>query len=79
MVIKKVIIPACVFHEGISQMIVELNWICPICGTPRGEPCKVRSYDGSKSMVVDGWTNPCGHVDKYSDIREEYRRTKSEQ
>jgi len=71
---KTVIIPSCVEHDGIQKICVTLSWACPVCGMPRGETKKVRSYDGSRWMLVDGWTNPCGHVDKYSAVREEFRR-----
>lgn len=64
-----VTIPAREEHEGFYQVDVVLPWTCMVCGGPRGEPAPVRSYDGSRWMMVDGWTNPCGHVEKYSAIR----------
>ena len=70
---RKVTIPARVAHEGIHSMTVELNWFCPVCGEPRGEPLETISYDGSRRLGVHGWKNPCGHVDKYSAAREEVR------
>ena len=66
-VIKKVYIPACAEHEGVKGVSVNLKWICPVCGQPRGEVVKTRSYDGSCVLYCDGWTNPCGHIDKYVD------------
>lgn len=69
MTTRQVTIPACVEHEGIYSITALLPWVCLECGGPRGEPSKVLSYDGSRRMVVDGWTNPCGHVEKYSDVR----------
>lgn len=69
--IKLVTIPACEQHEGFYKEIVKLKWICPICGKERGKVEKVRSYDGSLYLYCDGWKNHCGHVDKYSKIREE--------
>lgn len=71
-IVRSVCIPDRIEHEGFYWKLVTLRWICPVCGGPRGTPHKVRSYDGSQSMVVDGWTNPCGHVDKYSDVIKEY-------
>lgn len=65
----KVTIPACDNHDGIYKVTVDVEWICPVCGNPRGEIKKVRSYDGSRWMIVDGWDNPCGHVDSYKAIR----------
>jgi hypothetical protein len=72
---RTVTIPACDQHEGILSIKVTLNWICPVCGGPRGEPFKTFSYDGSRKLYCDGWINPCGHVDKYSAVREEARRS----
>lgn len=66
--IKEVEIPACEQHEGIHKIKVKLNWTCPICGKPRGDIKKVKSYDGSLWMICDGWDNPCGHVDRYYDV-----------
>lgn len=66
--IKEVDIPACKRHEGIHRIKVLLNWFCPICGQPRGQIKRVKSYDGSLWMVCDGWDNPCGHVDRYVNV-----------
>lgn len=69
--IKQVYIPACANHEGIYGMYVKLRWVCPICGQPRGQILKGWSYDGSRFLAVDTWNNPCGHIDKYDDVRKE--------
>jgi hypothetical protein len=69
--IKTILIPACDQHEGIHQTHIRVRWTCPVCGGPRGEINTVRSYDGSRILYVDGWNNPCGHVDKYVNVREE--------
>lgn len=66
---RTVTIPSCVAHWGMYSITVKLPWVCLVCGGPRGEPTKVLSYDGSLRMSCDGWENPCGHVEKYSDIR----------
>lgn len=68
---RRVIIPARENHDGLASMIVTLEWICPKCGQPRGETFAGRSYDGSRILDVSCWNNPCGHVDKYSDVRKE--------
>lgn len=68
---RTVIIPATDQHEGIYRATVTLNWVCPVCGEPRGEPRPAVSYDGSLRLLCDGWSNPCGHVDKYADVRRE--------
>jgi hypothetical protein len=65
---KTVTIPAKPEHEGYYAATITVNWICPTCGQPRGEVYQTRSYDGSRILYCDGWTNPCGHVDKYADV-----------
>lgn len=68
---RTVTIPAREQHDGYYGRRVTLRWVCPICGGPRGEPTHGFSYDGSRRLPVDMWTNPCGHVDKYSAVRAE--------
>ena len=73
---RTVQIPAGVDHEGRATITVTLPWVCPSCGGPRGEPTRVISYDGSRRLACDGWTNPCGYIDAYDAVRleaEEYR------
>jgi hypothetical protein len=72
-----VTIPSCEQHEGIFLMTVTISDYCPKCGKKRGIDTihKGFSYDGSRRLVVDCWENPCGHVDKYSEIREEVKGT----
>lgn len=70
--IREVIIPACEQHEGIYTVAVKVHWICPVCGRPRGKDIyKTASYDGSRRLIVNGWTNKCGHVDRYYQVRKE--------
>lgn len=69
--IQTVYIPSCDNHGGIHGIHVRLRWICPKCGKPRGKPVGGLSYDGSQYLSVHKWTNPCGHVDKYADVRHE--------
>lgn len=68
---RTVTIPACAQHEGFYRLTVTLQWVCPRCGGPRGEPFSTHSFDGSRRLGVDGWSNPCGHVDLYADVRAE--------
>lgn len=58
-------------HDGTHGINVKLRWLCPICGAPRGEIQNGRSYDGSRVLFCNTWQNPCGHVDKYADVRTE--------
>ena len=69
--IKEVIIPAFEEHQGLYAIKGKLYWVCPECKKKRGEIKTVRSYDGSQVLFCDGWTNPCGHIDKYADVRKE--------
>ncbi len=68
---KKVQIPATQQHNGYHKMTVEVDWVCPRCGKPRGEVYRTHSFDGSRRLNVDGWRNPCGHIDLYADVRQE--------
>lgn len=75
-----VTIPSKREHEGLptNVMTIEIPAICPECGGPRGKVRPGISYDGSQRLHVDSWINPCGHVDVYSDVREEYRKLMEE-
>lgn len=68
---RSVIIPAREQHEGFYTVTVTVPWVCPTCGGPRGEVRDTISYDGSRRLGCHGWSNPCGHVDFYSDVRKE--------
>lgn len=69
--IKTVTIPAREAHEGQLVVTVTLEWVCPVCGGPRGDVYRTQSFDGSLRLSCDGWVNPCQHVDKYSAVRVE--------
>lgn len=75
---RTVTVPACAEHEGIYERRVRLLWKCPVCGGPRGEVEQGFSYDGSRHLLVNVWKNPCGHVDKYDDVRREADATERE-
>lgn len=78
-----VTIPGRRVHEGLSMNLItiEISDTCPVCADPRGEIFETHSFDGSRRLNCDGWKNPCGHVDTYAAVREEYKnaleRTKS--
>ena len=68
----KVEIPTREEHEGFYSGTFEISDKCPVCGGPRGvKRWKGLSYDGSRRLSVDCWSNPCGHIDKYSDVIKE--------
>lgn len=70
---RTVEVPTTPNHEGLPflRTRVTLRWNCPKCGQPRGEIYRTVSYDGHCWMGVDGWVNPCGHVDYYADVLKE--------
>lgn len=66
-----VTIPSVTEHAGMHISTYKIADTCPVCGQQRGKIFGTHSYDGSRRLNVDGWKNPCGHVDKYSAVREE--------
>ena len=68
-------IPGSDDHGGHHLVTVTPSWVCPICGGPRGQVVRTISYDGSRRLACDGWTNPCGHIDLYSAVRHEAKRS----
>lgn len=73
-----VTIPRIEEHAGYPGNVlykISISDYCPVCGGKRGEPFETISWDGSRRLAVDGWKNPCGHVDKYSAVREEYYKS----
>lgn len=69
--IQTVYIPSCENHEGIYGVYVRLRWVCPKCGRRRGVVKSGVSYDGSLTLAVSAWENPCGHIDKYDAVLRE--------
>ena len=68
---RTVRIPAVAEHNGMHLATVTLLWFCPSCGGARGEIVPGISYDGSRRLAVDTWSNACGHVDTYAEVRRE--------
>ena len=68
---RTVRIPGSIDHAGQHLITVTLRWVCPTCGGPRGDIIPAISYDGSRRLGCDGWSNPCGHVDFYANVRVE--------
>ncbi|WP_301154282.1 Lar family restriction alleviation protein [Metapseudomonas otitidis] len=66
---RTVIIPGCDQHEGLYSLSVTLLWACLHCGGPRGEPFDSLSFDGSRRLKVHSWSNPCGHIETYAEVR----------
>lgn len=71
---RTVRIPLLPQHEGIYGVELTLPWTCLQCGGPRGEPYDSLSYDGSLRMNVHSWSNPCGHVETYEEVRQAYAK-----
>ena len=60
-----------VSHVGYDQLstpLITAPWVCLQCGAQRGEMYAGRAYNGSYRYGVDGWHNPCGHVEKYDAV-----------
>lgn len=75
-----VTIPSREQHEGFSKVTLEIPAVCPKCGGKRAvKRWKGRSYDGSRYMEVDCWTNECGCIDKYRDVVVEAREFKQKE
>lgn len=64
-----VTIPGCRDHGGLHSIKLSLPWVCRVCGGARGEPFDSLSFDGSRRLIVHSWNNPCGHIEKYQDVR----------
>ena len=69
--LRTVQIPGSEQHAGHHLIAITVAWVCPVCGEPRGPVFRTISYDGSLRLGCDGWTNPCGHIDLYADVRRE--------
>ncbi|GAB3975674.1 hypothetical protein GCM10028806_33760 [Spirosoma terrae] len=66
--------------EGVKVSRFEIGNTCPVCGGPRGlNRWQVNHYDGKQVLLVDIWTNPCGHVDLQSSARQEAAQILKEQ
>lgn len=50
---------------------VSISNRCPVCGGERGKPYWYHFCEDGDWYDVQRWDNPCGHVDKYSDVLKE--------
>lgn len=66
-----VTIPSPQHHGGFGLISLEISDLCPVCNGPRGQVFGTLFFDGSRLLNVDGWYNPCGHIDYYDEIRKE--------
>ena len=55
-------------YEGVTIRPVTLVWTCPYCDRPRGEPRTSRIPEDGEYYYADAWSNPCAHLDLYSQI-----------
>ena len=53
---------------------VTVDWTCPVCGGPRGEPRGYNFYEDGDTYHCHRWDNPCGHVDLYEIVINEAQR-----
>ncbi len=47
---------------------------CPQCGEKRGTPYNYHFCEDDEWFSVDKWDNPCGHLDTYRKVLQEYRQ-----
>lgn len=57
---------------------VTVDWICPRCGQPRGEPYSKTFYENDDYITCHRWDNLCGHIDAYADVLKEARFTRQD-
>ncbi|MGI5201574.1 hypothetical protein ACQEU6_08340 [Spirillospora sp. CA-108201] len=55
-------------YEGVTIRPVTLVWTCPYCDRPRGEPRSSRIPEDGEFYYADAWSNPCAHLDRYSQV-----------
>jgi hypothetical protein len=70
-------VPAAGERRGeVKAETVTIRATCRVCGAPRGWNTveAFRLPVGDTELVVDRWSNPCGHEDVYGDVLEEARR-----
>ncbi|MEU0276063.1 hypothetical protein [Streptomyces sp. NPDC006307] len=62
-------------YEGVGVITVAISTRCPACGGPRGwDTVTAHSFRHDDAwLVVDRWTNPCGHTDMYDAVVRESR------
>lgn len=49
---------------------VTVEWNCPTCGEEMSEP-KMESFcEDGEHYAVHKWDNKCGHIAKYTDLKE---------
>ncbi|PTM58351.1 hypothetical protein [Desmospora activa] len=49
--------------------VVEVEWKCPTCGEPMGEPKLRRFCEDGEWYDVHVWDNECGHIAKYRHLK----------
>lgn len=54
-------------HERKRVITLEVPWVCPKCGGPRGEP----EFDVIYGDGYHHWGNPCRHTDYYIEVIKE--------
>lgn len=60
--------------HGLTRVAVRtatISAFCPLDGQRRGQPKRVHQCEDGIHYWVDCWSNPCGHVDYYTDVLEQ--------
>ena len=61
-------------YTGVRIRTIVLPWVCPKCGEPRGEPYRHFFMEDGVRYDCHRWDNECcGHIDRYSDVIDEWR------
>ena len=65
-------------YTGVNPTRITVPWVCIFCGGERGEPYWHNFCEDGHWYQVHRWDNPCGHVEKYTDVWTlQYRRGSS--
>lgn len=54
-----------------DAVTVDISDLCPKCGGPRGKTVQRNHAEDGQYLVIDTWTNSCGHVDLYPTVLKE--------
>lgn len=52
----------------IPTVNVTVDWACPVCGEPMGEPVLRGFCEDEEFYSVHCWENPCGHLTTYGQL-----------
>lgn len=47
---------------------IKVDWACPVCGQPMGEPVMRNYCEDGEFYGVHNWESPCGHHINYGQL-----------